>query len=138
MRPAANAGGVPAPARPPLHHADIALQQNQQHRPALYGMANGPISATDWTDDERAEIGRLETVCDACDHWTLECSCTDEGDPWCVIYDQAVGRIIIHIARIGREYVVVWGEQRVAKTKIMAEAIYIVLGKLRPHRRRRG
>ena len=99
-------------------------------------MAILPVSATDWTDDERAEIRRLETVCDASDHWTLECSRTDEGDLWCLVYDQALGRIIIHIALIGREYVVVWGEQRAARTKIMAEAIDIVLEELRPHRRR--
>jgi hypothetical protein len=30
-------------------------------------MASVPLPGTDWTDDERAEIRRLEKVCDAAD-----------------------------------------------------------------------
>jgi hypothetical protein len=61
-----------------------------------------------WTDSERAEIRRLEKVCDASEHWTLECSQTDTGDPWC------------------GQYVVVWPrEQQSAKTAIMALALAI-------------
>jgi hypothetical protein len=44
-----------------------------------------PLPGQDWTDSERAEIRRLEKVCDASEHWTLECSQTDIGDPWCVV-----------------------------------------------------
>jgi hypothetical protein len=59
-------------------------------------------------------------VCEASDHWKLECSHTDVGDPWCIVYDQEEHRIILHIARIERQYVVVWpGENRSAKTAIM-------------------
>ena len=56
----------------------------------------------DWSESERAEIGRLEKVCDASEHWTLECSHTDVGDPWCIIYDQEHHRTVLHIARIVR------------------------------------
>jgi hypothetical protein len=37
----------------------------------------------------------------------MECSHTDAGDPWCVIYDQHEHRIVLHIARIDRRYVIV-------------------------------
>ena len=40
--------------------------------------------------------------------WSLDCDHTDAGDPWCVIYDQQHHRIVLHIARIERRYVVVW------------------------------
>jgi hypothetical protein len=81
-------------------------------------------ASLDWTDSERAEIRRLEKVCDASEHWTLECSQTDTGDPWCVVYDREHHRIILHSARIERQYVGVWPrEQRSAKTAIMALAI---------------
>jgi hypothetical protein len=44
----------------------------------------------DWrSESERAEIGRLEKVCDASEHWTLECSHTDVGDPWCIRIEPA-------------------------------------------------
>src|SRR5262245_23243614 len=51
-------------------------------------MAIVPFPGTDWTNDERAEIRRLEKVCDASEDWSLECSHTDAGDPWCVVYDR--------------------------------------------------
>jgi hypothetical protein len=50
------------------------------------------------------------------------------SDPWCVVYDREHHRIILHIARIERQYVVVWPrEQRSAKTAIMALAIDMAL-----------
>jgi hypothetical protein len=42
----------------------------------------------DWTANERVEIHRLEKFCEASDDWLLECSHTDAGDPWCVVYDE--------------------------------------------------
>ena len=53
-----------------------------------------PSPGTDWTEDERAHIGRLETLCRSTDHWEMECSFTDAGDPWCVIYDLQEHRIL--------------------------------------------
>jgi len=66
----------------------------------------------------------------------LECSHTDTGDPWCVIYDQHEQGIIFHIARIDRQYVVIWPrEQRSEKSAIMAVAIDIALEGLKSYRR---
>jgi len=100
-------------------------------------MITRPLPDQDWTESERAEIRRLEKVCDASEHWTLECSQTDIGDPWCVIYDREHHRIILHIARIESQYVVVWPrEQRSAKTAIMALAIDMTLDGLKLQKRR--
>jgi hypothetical protein len=98
-----------------------------------------PFPGTDCTDDERAEIRRLELVCHAADDWDLECSHTDAGDPWCVVYDRTLERTILHIARIDRQYVVVWPREQVSeKTAIMAVAIDIAIGGLKSYRRRAG
>jgi hypothetical protein len=100
-------------------------------------MTTRPLLDQDWTDSERAEIRRLEKVCDASEHWTLECSQTDIGDPWCIVYDQEQHRIILHITRIEGQYVVVWPrEQRSAKTAIMALAIDMALEELKLQKRR--
>jgi hypothetical protein len=43
-------------------------------------MITRPLPDQNWTESERAEIRRLEKLCDASEHWTLECSQTDIGD----------------------------------------------------------
>jgi hypothetical protein len=35
------------------------------------------------------------------------CSHTDEGDPWCIVFNQPHHRVVLRIARIDRRYVVV-------------------------------
>ena len=91
----------------------------------------------DWSESERAEIGRLEKVCDASEHWTLECSHTDVGDPWCIIYDQEHHRTVLHIARIDGQYVVVWPwQERSAKTALIAVAVQMALDGLKAYTRR--
>jgi hypothetical protein len=100
-------------------------------------MAIPPPSGSDWTDDERAEIRRLEQLCDASKNLSLECSRTDAGDPWCIIFDQQQEGIILHIARIDRQYLIVWArEQRSEKSAIMAVAIDIAVEGLKSYRRR--
>jgi hypothetical protein len=102
-------------------------------------MSTRRLPGQDWTESERAEIRRLQKLCDASKHWTLECSQTDIGDPWCIVYDQAHHRIILHITRIEKDYVVVWPrEQRSEKTAIMALATERALEGLKSYRRRAG
>jgi hypothetical protein len=101
-------------------------------------MALPPRPGSDWTDDERAEIRPLQQLCHGSEDWSLECSHTDAGDPWCIIYDQQQEGIILHIARIDRQYVVVWPrEQRSAKASVMALAVKLALDGLRSYQRRR-
>jgi hypothetical protein len=95
----------------------------------MAGMAPSP--GTDWTEDEHTHIGRLETLCRSTDHWEMECSFTDAGDPWCVIYDLQEHRIVLHIARIDRRYVVVWPpRQRSLNTAMMETAVDMALDEL--------
>src|SRR5262245_65934455 len=99
-------------------------------------MAVSPLPGADWTDDERAEIRRLENACHASQGWSLECSHTDARDPRCIVYDQPHQAIILHIARIDRQYVVVWPrEQRYKKTAIIAVAIDMALEGPKAYRR---
>jgi hypothetical protein len=65
-----------------------------------------PFRGTDWTDRERAEIDRLEAHCRDLGHSGLECTHTDTGDPFCVVYDEHPENVVLHIARIDRRYVV--------------------------------
>jgi hypothetical protein len=66
-----------------------------------------PKTGREWTNAEEAEIARLRTVCSDGKHWNLECGHTDEGDPWCIIFNRPRHRVVLHIARIDRRYVVV-------------------------------
>jgi hypothetical protein len=88
----------------------------------------------DWTANERAETRRLEKFCEASNDWILECSHTDAGDPWCVVYDERHQRIVVHIARLERRLVVVMPRaQRVAYTTSMTAAVEMALNELRSH-----
>jgi hypothetical protein len=99
-----------------------------------------PSPGTDWTDHERDEIGRLETLCRQIGHWKLECERTDAGDPWCVICDERREWIVLHIARIDRRYIVECPQRhRLMTMATIEEAVDIALDELIvPHRRSRG
>jgi hypothetical protein len=58
------------------------------------------------SSDEIAQIERLKRACRSIDyHWDVECSCSDEGDPWCAVYDWRRDRPVVHVARIDGTYV---------------------------------
>ena len=65
-----------------------------------------PLPGTNWTDRERAEIDRLEAYCRELGHLGLECTHTDVGDPFCIVYGEHPENVVLHIARIDRRYVV--------------------------------
>jgi hypothetical protein len=75
-----------------------ALLHSSASRRRNYPMTTRPLPGQDWTESERAEIRRLEKVCDAPEHWTLECSQTHIRRP--LVYQHR--RIILHIAHIER------------------------------------
>jgi hypothetical protein len=90
-----------------------------------------PVPGTDWSNDERAYISRLEALCRSGGDWELEYSFTDAGDPWCVIYDRHEDRIVMHIARSDQRYVVMWPRcQRSKNTATMEAAVEIALAEL--------
>ena len=83
----------------------------------------------DWTDNERAELGRLEEYC--ADRLVLECSHTDEGDPWCVMFLRGQHEILLHIAKLDHGFVVVVPrEHRSLRTSRFADAIRFGLAAL--------
>src|SRR4051812_30592731 len=96
----ASGHGCEGPQRPTRSHLSVGTTEQL--------LMNIPLRGKNWSEHERSEIVRLEAVCSGTDHWSLDCDHTDAGDPWCVIYDQQHHRIVLHIARIDRRYVVVW------------------------------
>jgi hypothetical protein len=73
-------------------------------------MANrAPLPVTtrrgDWTQQELCELDRIRVRCLPHSSFELQCSHTDEGDPWCIVYERERERIVLHIARIDCRYV---------------------------------
>lgn len=65
-----------------------------------------PDAGQDWTREELTEISRLKEACRTVDYYRLECSQTDEGDPWCSVCDDRDHTVTVHISRINRRYLV--------------------------------
>ena len=87
-----------------------------------------PLPDGDWSEGEYAHIDRLRTACKTSEHWELESSRTDAGDPWCAIYDRHQHRIVLHFARIDRRYVIVWPQlRRSASRATIAAAVDLAL-----------
>jgi hypothetical protein len=93
-----------------------------------------PSRARDWSEHERGQLRRLEELCASKAHWVLECSHTDAGDPWCVIYDKWRQRVMLHIARIDLRYVVALPQERTAAKKpTMADAVDAAVARLKAY-----
>ncbi len=79
---------------------------------------NGLRTNLDWLP----EIGRLEVLCRRFEDWELECTHTDAGDPWCVIYGRRREAVVLHIARLDRRYIVEWPPRQRSMTMTTIEA----------------
>jgi hypothetical protein len=86
----------------------------------------------DWTQYELSELNRIRAVCaEHAGFAQWECGHTDEGDPWCIVYLRGHGRIILHIARIDRCYVIVAPRQSLSsRSTSMRDAIEFALREL--------
>jgi hypothetical protein len=92
-----------------------------------------PLPGVDWSEHEREQVNRLEALCKNAPHLELECSRTDAGDPWCVIYDREQHRTVLHIARIDRRYLIVWpDQQKSVRTATIAKAVDIAVAEIGP------
>jgi hypothetical protein len=58
-----------------------------------------------WSRRELLEIGRVRAASERC-LLELVSGESDEADPWCVVCDQEGERVLLHIARIDRRYVI--------------------------------
>jgi hypothetical protein len=86
-----------------------------------------PPSRGKWTVEEERELDRIRALCGLDSHIRVECGETDEGDPWCIVYDRDQRRILLHIARIDRCYFVVWPTQaRSARSASLSCAVDLV------------
>jgi hypothetical protein len=87
-----------------------------------------PLGGQNWTHEELIELARLETTCHGVDSRQFAFGNTDEGDPWCVIYNQRQQRAEVHVARIDRHYVVaVPVERRSRWTTTLGAAVDLAL-----------
>ena len=74
-----------------------------------YTTSSDPGTWSNGSNDEIAQIERLKRACRGIDrYWDVECGCSDEGDPWCAVYDWRRDRPIVHVARIDGSYVTVF------------------------------
>jgi hypothetical protein len=103
----------------------------QSRFPGMLNLAPGP--GNEWTEEEHAHISRLKRLCGQVPYWELDCKQTEAGDPWCIIYDHDHHRVVLHIARIDRRYLVVWPLQQRSETRAtMAAAIDLILAEMAP------
>ena len=91
----------------------------------------------DWSHQEHCEIDRIRVTCAEHPNLQLEYGQTDEGDPWCIVHDDAHDQVISHITRIDRHYIVSLRQRRLQGTATIAQAVECVLREL-AHDRRQG
>ena len=92
-----------------------------------------PIYHGCWSIPERVQIERIRYLCEKCPQLEFDGGQTDEGDPWCIVYDQAGHQIILHIARIDRRYLIVCPGKGSEKAASIRTAIEIALKRLTEH-----
>src|ERR1700704_1411674 len=65
-----------------------------------------PAYERGWSQRELREIDRVRVACGNQLQLELAFGESDEGDPWCIVCKRE--RIMLHIARIDRCYVIAW------------------------------
>jgi hypothetical protein len=81
-----------------------------------------------WTGQEQSEINRIRAACRAQPHLELDIGQTDEGEPWCAVYDRECDQVVVHFARIGRRYIVARSNRSIiAKTVTVAAGVDLAL-----------
>ena len=62
-------------------------------------------SRAGWTDAEKLECRRLHEAYPP-PQYEIECSQSDNHDPWCIVHDLWHDQIVVHIERNGKRYTV--------------------------------
>jgi hypothetical protein len=78
-----------------------------------------PIHPGCWSIPERIQIERIRNLCERCPQLEFDSGQTDEGDPWCIVYDREREQVALHIARVDRRYVIV----RASRSKLSTAAL---------------
>lgn len=85
-------------------------------------------SREDWTEQEQGALDRLREAF-AEGRFEVECSHTEEGEPWCIVHDRQHDRIVLHIARIRGQYVLVRPDTgSIKRTTTIETIIDVALG----------
>ena len=111
--------------------------RRQPHEIAAGAMLSWvPRDHEDWNDPEQREIERIRAACVDHPDLELEGSRTDEGDPWFIVCAREPReRIILHLARIDRCYVLVLPcRSRLERVASMTQAVGIALREIAHHR----
>jgi hypothetical protein len=75
---------------------------------------------------------RIRYWCDKCPKLEFAGGQTDEADPWCIVYDRQREQVVLHVARIGRRYVMVLSSHPQPLTSaLLSTAINVALDELR-------
>lgn len=74
-------------------------------------VVNLPSKGHAWSIDEQATLGQIH---DALKGEGVETDCehgmTDEGDPWTLFFSISNEEFVVHVARIGLAYFLVWAD----------------------------
>ncbi len=98
-----------------------------------------------WTKRELVRLTQIEGALVRAD-LSVECEhgTTDEGDPFTDFWEVRTGKLVVHVARIDRRYVIAWPDERnVTRTHDLGRAVDLVSkrwqtsGSLRSHVLRR-
>ena len=77
-----------------------------RERADTISIGNAPAPAGGWSQRELYGIERIRAVCRK--RLEFESGKSDEGDPWCIIWDREGERVMLHFARIDHCYVIAW------------------------------
>ena len=96
-----------------------------------------------WEYGSRTEIGQIERLKRACAgidrYWEIECGRSDEGDPWCAVYDWGRDRPVLHVAHIDDLYEVICPSPlRTFSAATLSAAIDAALAELKNDEAARG
>jgi hypothetical protein len=91
---------------PSVYQRRRVLWAKARPRPAPILLCAGRLSFMAAGVFQSASRSSLFAICarDA-PSWNLTAGQTDEGDPWCIVYDREREQVVLHIARINRRYV---------------------------------
>ena len=69
----------------------------KSHDGSQRAIAGNPTPG-DWTQQELCELDRIRSECTPRSSFELQCSHTDEDDPWCIVWDRERELVVFHIA----------------------------------------
>lgn len=114
--------GCFAPA-PLLRHPRRGMKEyvSVQKRPTKLG-GFVTLRRKGWTQEEWHKIGRIRIACRSRPDLEFAVGQTDEGDPWCVVYDRQLDQTVTHIARIGSQLIIAAPNQSKLRKPSTAQA----------------